>query len=737
MRRTLHIIFILIPFISVGQLIKITNTDNRDSVVYQIDSLKARGVLLNKGWKYVIQDNVAFAKPEFDDKQWRNIAIDDEFSEFPAIEKNTIGWFRKKIKIGDSLVNKPLIFSINIKGAAEIYLDGKKIHSLGKVGVNGKKQLLNFFKQPLPYSVMFDKAGEHTLAIRFVFSHTSKLFDFYDYFPLSIRFRSLDGYIESTFTDTGRSKNTEGIAVGFFLMMAFIHYFFYRFFRSKKFNLSFFFAMLFFGISFYFSSSTTFIYSNKAIFLYSVFLEDFTFVLAHLILLYAVYEFLNYPRRLLYSIAVFTIIFVKILTFFEFVNNYLDLVMYVGLLSNYIYLIWKAIKNKNPDGKVLRDAVFTFMAAIAFLIVLLIFISILLAFQTVSAQPIITNYWVPLFVNTFIVGPQLAVSGAISLSLAKEFVKTNSILKQKIDEIEHLSAEKQQILATQNEILEKQVSERTEELKKSLEELRETQDQLVQREKMASLGELTAGIAHEIQNPLNFVNNFSEVSKELIEELKEESSRPDGERDAGLEEEILSDIRSNLEKINHHGKRASNIVKGMLEHSRANSGERQSTDINALCDEYLRLSYHGLRAKDKSFNADFRVELDSNLPKVEVVSQDLGRVLLNMINNAFYAVQQKTKLGIDGYKPTVNVSTQLYSAQNLIEIRISDNGTGIPASIKAKIFQPFFTTKPTGEGTGLGLSLSYDIITKGHGGTLEVESNEGEGTTFIISLPFK
>jgi len=263
----------------------------------------------------------------------------------------------------------------------------------------------------------------------------------------------------------------------------------------------------------------------------------------------------------------------------------------------------------------------------------------------------------------------------------------------------------------------------------TLNELKTTQTQLVQAEKMASLGELTAGIAHEIQNPLNFVNNFSEVNAELITELNEEIENGD------LEEvkAIAEDIAGNEEKIMHHGKRAEAIVKGMLMHSRVSSRDKQETDINALADEYLRLSYHGLRAKDKSFNADFILNADENLPKVNVIAQDIGRVLLNLINNAFYTVSEKAKQIEKGYKPTVVVTTKKLNSN--IEISVKDNGNGIPKKVLDKIFQPFFTTKPTGQGTGLGLSLSFDIITKGHNGDLKVETQEGEFTEFIISLP--
>jgi signal transduction histidine kinase len=262
----------------------------------------------------------------------------------------------------------------------------------------------------------------------------------------------------------------------------------------------------------------------------------------------------------------------------------------------------------------------------------------------------------------------------------------------------------------------------------TLQQLKEAQSQLIQSAKMASLGELTAGIAHEIQNPLNFVNNFSEISKELLDEMKTALDNGDAE-DA---KEIAEDIIQNLEKINHHGKRADAIVKGMLQHSRASSGKKEPTDINALADEYLRLSYHGLRAKDKSFNATIKTDFDASREKINVIPQDIGRVILNLLTNAFYAVNEKKKQQPDGYEPIVSVSTKKVSDK--VEVKVADNGNGIPQKVLDKIFQPFFTTKPTGQGTGLGLSLSYDIV-KAHGGEIKVETSEGEGTGFIIKLP--
>ncbi|MBC2839788.1 hypothetical protein H7F20_10625 [Robiginitalea sp. SC105] len=266
-------------------------------------------------------------------------------------------------------------------------------------------------------------------------------------------------------------------------------------------------------------------------------------------------------------------------------------------------------------------------------------------------------------------------------------------------------------------------------LEQAIGELKATQSQLIQSEKMASLGELTAGIAHEIKNPLNFVNNFSEVSRELLEELMEEIRNGDMEE----VEALTGDLLQNLEKITHHGRRADSIVKGMLQHSRSGDGKKEPTDLNALADEYMRLAYHGLRAKDKSFNAAIQTDFDPKAGMLDMIPQDMGRVLLNLLTNAFYAVTEKAQKAGTDYKPTVSIRTARDNGQ--VTVSVKDNGSGIPEKVREKIFQPFFTTKPTGQGTGLGLSLSYDIVTKGHGGTLQVASEEGKGTEFTIKLP--
>ncbi|MEO7922824.1 MAG: ATP-binding protein [Chitinophagaceae bacterium] len=331
---------------------------------------------------------------------------------------------------------------------------------------------------------------------------------------------------------------------------------------------------------------------------------------------------------------------------------------------------------------------------------------------------------------------------AISKSL-KDADKELEITSFKLDRTEKVKRTTAILLEETIEELEqkrKAIEETNTALTSSLEELKAAQTQLIQSEKMASLGELTAGIAHEIQNPLNFVNNFSEVSKELLDEMKTELDLGNT-ADA---KEIANDVIQNLEKINHHGKRADAIVKGMLQHSRNSSGVKEPTDINELADEYIRLTYHGLRAKDKSlsagqagFNATIKTDFDASLGKINIIPQDIGRVVLNLLTNAFYAAPLPPEGGFKDpnykHEPTVWVTTKKQGDKVLISVR--DNGPGIPQKVLDKIFQPFFTTKPTGQGTGLGLSLSYDIITKGHSGELKVETKEGEGSIFIILLP--
>lgn len=380
----------------------------------------------------------------------------------------------------------------------------------------------------------------------------------------------------------------------------------------------------------------------------------------------------------------------------------------------------------------------------------------------IAILPVVIVSFVSDFLKDFFHGIYLEVNTILDFSLIAAVILMIVLLIQSNKQTKALEKERRKakeqeerriFIAAQNEQLEIIVAERTseitrqkDELEHTITELKATQAQLIHSEKMASLGELTAGIAHEIQNPLNFVNNFSEINYELIEEMK-------GELAAGNAEDAVSiaeNIKENEQKIIHHGKRAAAIVKGMLQHSRTSNGQKEPTDINALADEYLRLSYHGLRAKDKSFNSKMETCFDETLEKINVVPQDVGRAFLNLFTNAFYAVSEKKKNppppkgGIE-YQPTVSVSTRAIKSASPdkpgqagdlgVQIRVWDNGMGIPEKALDKIFQPFFTTKPSGQGTGLGLSLSFEIITQGHGGEMKVETKEGEFAEFIIELP--
>jgi two-component system NtrC family sensor kinase len=313
----------------------------------------------------------------------------------------------------------------------------------------------------------------------------------------------------------------------------------------------------------------------------------------------------------------------------------------------------------------------------------------------------------------------------------KEIDKAFFMLEFKLDRLEKDRRTLSVMLEESVEDLQKKsnaIEKTNKELTSTLYELKSAQAQLVYAEKMASLGELTAGIAHEIQNPLNFVNNFSEVNLELISELKQEAKKGN----IGEIQSLANHLEGNEEKIIHHGKRADAIVKSMLQHSRNSSGQKEPIDLNLLVDEYLKLAYHGLHAKNKNFNSLLETNFDPTIGMVGMIPQDIGRVLLNIYNNAFYAVMEKKKLGMESYQPSVTVDTK--KTRDGVEIRVKDNGIGIPDNLKEKIFQPFFTTKPTGEGTGLGLSLGYDII-KAHQGSINVTSREGEFTEFIIQLP--
>ncbi|MFN8347767.1 MAG: ATP-binding protein [Spirosomataceae bacterium] len=690
--------------------------------VVRIDSLPPQGFLLDKGWTWHAGDNPDFAKADFDDSKWESIDPTKDIMDLPQLDKESgrIGWFRLRFIINKSLTPQ-LAMQIRQSGASELYLNGQLIHNFGYISKTSKEiEAFTPNNSPVTLPVLID--SEQVLAIRYALQPGIRYGQHFG--PnnpgLTIVLNKTDAtiasYRQSILNERGGALFAGAFGIFTILFMAF-----FFFFPTRKDAL--YFALFCLALVITWS---TFYYVNLPIKMQDLFFwKNFVLVMqaiGYILLLQSVYTILVQKRGWIF----------RVLVGLDAVAIYCGIYVYpwgwnlFGFgLTNFVNLdATRVAFLAARRGQ--RGARIIVIGGIFYMIAWFIF-----CFQFLNIFPSLLDID---FFNISI----FSIPVSYAIFFGYDFSVTNRMLKQKLEENETLSAEKQQILAAQNELLEKQVEARTAELKAS-------QAQLIQKEKLASLGELTAGIAHEIQNPLNFVNNFSELSVELIEEAPRP---PMGANENWLPQEapiggwgpFFDDLTQNLEKINHHGKRAASIVKGMLEHSRTATGERQLTDMNSLADEYLRLAYHGFRAKNSSFSCDYELIAEENLPNIEGPARN-RRVLLNLfLNNAFYAVNERAKQEDSNYHPKVTVSTKELpllkgGGRGEVEIRVQDNGTGIPSAILPKIFQPFFTTKPTGEGTGLGLSLSYDIVTKGHGGTLEVESVEGEGTTFIVTLP--
>ncbi|PRY06386.1 phospho-acceptor domain-containing protein [Pontibacter ummariensis] len=683
---------------------------------------------ISKGWKFRPGDNQQWRSLGYDDKEWALLDTDFTFTN-PPVEWQGIGWFRLKLTIDKSLRNQAVALVMTHYGASEIYLDGKRVHQYGRVSADPEKEQVQrpLFGQPVILAL--DDKPEHLLAVRYSFHRAKEIHSQYGKLTKVNDQNSTAGFLIHIDTPSkaislyGESltKNltTAMIILGVLLLISFFHLMLYRFYSREKYNLylSIFTALL------AVHSFTKFLPSYATLTFEGVMWSNIVNVLVGAVWLpvsmLAIYS-LFYQRIPKY--VWFYYLSTPILAYgWAFYNTHpitSQVAFTIALLSvvDIFRVVVRAVLHRQQDAWIIG-------------------VGILLSEIPLVAYlfPSMDNYYRFLFLYPVC----LAIPLAMSVLIARRTARAYKQLGHQLNEVEKLSArsiaqekEKQQILALQNETLERQVSERTAELRESFESLTRTQAQLVQKEKMASLGELTAGIAHEIQNPLNFVNNFSEVSKEMITELQQELDTGDIDEAKA----ISVDIKQNLQKIHYHGSRADAIVKNMLQHSHGNTGEKELANLNIIIEEYLRLSYYGIRAKDKAFTCTLEINLDQNLEKVEVVPQELGRVLLNLFNNAFYAVQQKLKLGLPKYEPKVTVDTQRKKGQ--VEIRVRDNGIGIPEGVQSKIFQPFFTTKPTGQGTGLGLSLSYDIISKGHGGELSVASKEGEWSEFTVLLPY-
>ena len=707
--------------------------------VFHIDSLPTEGVLLNKYWKYRTGDEPHWAKTDFDDSEWTPIDPMKEIVSLPEIFNTQIRWLRLNFEVRNKLP-KPLGIAVNQAGASQIYLNGQLIHQFGHFDTDSSKVKAY---DPLHYPIYLpvDTVGQYTLAVRYVlqpnirytntFALTKNRFFYATIVPLTLTMNAQ------------RQFNLYRVGLDIFLIgnsfvLLILHVSFYFFQRANKTQL----VLAAYFLSIVFTRLFKIIGQNQ----FSVENRYYNLNMANLCLAFAIMCLINVLYRMakvrldiyFYLMTAFLGFYVLVASFnygFPWTSILLLTILFISILF-LARLIKIGLQKRIKGFLALGIAIVLSNIGLVCLVVALLFLNYGISPTGHNAM----KYGIsPYMIDLIVTFSAVTIPVGLSLFIGIQGNETNKVLNKQLAENEELKnkaieqeKERQQILEIQNEMLENQVTERTAELNHSLATLKATQNQLIQSEKLASLGELTAGISHEIQNPLNFVNNFSELSIDLVKDIKEELEQPSIDKE--YIDELFGDLASNQEKINHHSKRASSIIKGMLEHSRASTGIKELTDLNKLIDEYLRLSYHGLRAKDKSFNADFSTDFDEKLPKISIISQDIGRVVLNLINNAFYAVNEKRKkYGLEDYKPTISVSTK--QIDNQVVVKIKDNGTGMPDSVKTKIFQPFFTTKPAGEGTGLGLSLSYDIVTKGHGGTLEVSSTERLGTEFIIKLP--
>ena len=668
-------------------------------------------------WLYKQGNDPSWADPGISVKNWQHLNPADITKKNADQNGRLEGWFRIKIKL-DSSFNQTSLFIIQRSYlASDIFINGKPFYSFGNTGYNGKpySEFTDFSK--LPDAIKLEQGKELLLAVHFV-DYTDYKGQVKEFSFTKARFLGIanSAYV-ATFYKSLFGLRKSIVILTILCVLAVLFWFLFFLNRSEE-------HLLFVALSttsllglllFHFLQSLAFSTYNKEQLWEFLATISFAGVFTFMPLLVAK-VFKKYIPRPLKMYAIATIIFV-IICFFSGWDK--DKIYLANELLSFLLCTYYLVVSR----KILKGAKWA------------IVIGLILTQLIGGSMDAIINLHLGVSESVgslLMFGSYLSFPLCLLVYVALQMKEVNRDVRNKAEKIVQVTEEKKDLLASQNRLLEEQVKERTTELTQSLENLKATQSQLIQSEKMASLGELTAGIAHEIQNPLNFVNNFSEVNLELIEEVKSEKLKVNSKRNEALENELLNDIAANLEKINHHGKRADVIVKGMLQHSRSSNGVKEQTDINALADEYLRLAYHGLRAKDKSFNAMLKTDFDASIGNVNIIPQDIGRVILNLITNAFYVVDEKKKQTGGDYEPIVSVSTKKNNGK--VEISVKDNGNGIPAKVLDKIFQPFFTTKPTGQGTGLGLSLSYDIV-KAHGGEIKVETKQGEGTVFITKLP--
>jgi two-component system NtrC family sensor kinase len=709
------VLLLLLPVVGMAQdAVNITPTLFNENGQYYIGTAN--------GWLYKQGNDTAWARKDIDASGWGKLAPVSISAKYADKNGRVEGWFRIKIKIDNTFTDGSLGIKSSSWAATDIYVDGQLVTSYGNSGINGMPYREGgvYGHPAITIPVKFKPGTEHIIALHFV--------DFVAPLP-PLRLKSEDVGLIGVVSITRLNYNSnlikgvvkdnmfEAIWISVCTVLSLLFWMIAIQNPLEK-NLkliatgsTFLTLAILFGVLGEFVGLS---YFNWLIisWLQGVFVNIATILT--LLIIVRIFE-----RKVTKALKIFLginfILFEISALLPQDIDTLINAVVLVAVLGLDLYYIissWKRLRGAQ-------------WAIVIGLMTSLFFAAVYFYMNALVGHPSIDA------IQLSITGYSLAFPLSLLVYVSMRFKEIITEVRVNAAQVVQLSEEKKEEALNRQKVLQQEVERQTAEIRTTLDNLKATQTQLVQSEKMASLGELTAGIAHEIQNPLNFVNNFSEVNKEMVAELEEELK-------AGNIEEALaiaSDIKANEEKINHHGKRADFIVKGMLQHSRTSTGEKQETNINILADEFFKLSYHGLRAKDKNFNAEMVTHFNEDLPKVNIAQQDIGRVLLNLFNNAFYAVNQKQKTAGADYKPEVIVSTSI--DKNNLVIKVKDNGNGIPDAIKEKIMQPFFTTKPTGEGTGLGLSLSYDIVVKGHGGSIDVNSKEGEFTEFIILLPLK
>ncbi len=709
---TLSLFFLLVTTMCIGQdtVFMITPDLFNQSGIFYLSP--------DDEWEYKKGNDPAWADPAYPTKDWKKIKLSDINA--TRIDKNGFleGWLRLKIQPDSTLIHQNLSILSSEWAASDIYLDGHLINSFGNTGAYGGAFKEHFPKQNKTVPIHLPEVKTYTIAIHFVY-HPVGFFKSLrkgKHAIINLIAIASPEYISNI---NQNILNAKALMLGIFAF-AFVLFllFWLLYLQNKKED-----HLLYLAIT------VTCISGGPLLLLINLHGSALT-------------QIQSWTLEYISGILVFSLIILFPLTIAKIFTNKIHRLhwLYSGIL-----LILTLLQLVQGYTIVIGAIIISSLISVYYVITSwkkltgskwVIAVGLLASMAIIISIPVLVLLQMDSFFNKYGQFLMLAIFLVFPISLVVYisvwFKDTLLKVKETANHLIKITEEKKEILANQNIQLEQQVAHRTAELNESMEHLKSTQAQLIQSEKMASLGELTAGIAHEIQNPLNFVNNFSDVNTELITELHEAAAQGDLREVMAL----VKDIKENEEKIMHHGKRADAIVKGMLQHSRASGGTTEPTDINALADEYLRLAYHGLRAKDKSFNATMRTDFDPSIGKVNVIPQDIGRVILNLITNAFYAVSEKKNSGIENYDPTVNVRTKNIvssDGKTYLEISVQDNGHGMPKSVMDKIFQPFFTTKPTGQGTGLGLSLSYDIV-KAHGGELKVQTDEGKGSVFTIRV---